>query len=543
MAHADVVNARERFWVVMSAIWWIAVWLIGAGIFAASFLRFAVVYDAWYLVGMIASVVLGGDQIVKHSKPLLPRFTDAAGDARWGTLKDLKKADLLNSASNGVYCGRFGGENGKPVYYSGDRHIITVGMTGTGKDTRFLTPNLKHLDNRSAIVLDPKGEQAAITASYRSKCGPVFAFDPTGLLERLGHPLKSSGFNVLKNLRADDPLFYDKGMEIAESLINRASITEAHWPEGAEAILTALTLRAKLGETKGEYQASLGLVNEMLSESYDENDTGGLRLILREIASHSYRPMAKLAGRFLGYSKENKSFISVALNNLKSLNSPAIAADLEGHPIMPDGPFKGKPFDFEMMKHQVITVYVILPDDMFETHAVWLRLIIANALNALKRTGPGPISPVLMLNEIGNLGYLKPLANAMGMVRGKGIAVWLLLQSLQQLTDIYGKAGAATFKGNAGVISALRVNDLETADELSKRSGNRTVVETSYNSEPDNTSKSETKSSSGYGLMQPGGFASLPDGETVCWIDSMPYRLTVPFYNPRGLDPNPYRRR
>ncbi|WP_231754732.1 type IV secretory system conjugative DNA transfer family protein [Phenylobacterium sp. CCH9-H3] len=57
----------------------------------------------------------------------------------------------------------------------------------------------------------------------------------------------------------------------------------------------------------------------------------------------------------------------------------------------------------------------MLPPDRLNTHARWLRLLVAQAIGALARSPALPPPAVLLLlNEFAALGYLEPIARAFG---------------------------------------------------------------------------------------------------------------------------------
>ena len=84
------------------------------------------------------------------------------------------------------------GRAGDKIDYEGERHLLMFGPNGSGKGTRFLIPNLLSITDRSIVVVDPKGELAAVTADYRRTVGEVVILNPFNVLG-----LGSDGFNPL----------------------------------------------------------------------------------------------------------------------------------------------------------------------------------------------------------------------------------------------------------------------------------------------------------------------------------------------------------
>lgn len=485
-----------------------------------------------------APAIWGLDKIIRNYPVLVKnRFTDAPGTARWGDRKDLRRENLIGSSRERhkqIYCGMFKSE---PVYYGGDRMIVTVGPTRRGKDTSLLVPNLKHL-HRSVVVVDPKAELAAITYHHRRKMGPALVVNPFGVLTRTHPHLKSVGFNPLYGLSPQDPTFFAKCMGISDAMLKIDDIRNAHWVYRARALATALLIQAIFDRGSS---ATMGLVNSMMTAPFEK-----LQETIARMSKSSYKPMAQLASGFPDADDEMKGVLATARGQTSFLNDDALVADMAKHPTL-----DGKPFDFEMMKRRIITVYIVLPDDMLKTHAVWLRIMVASALNALKRTAPGPVRPVLMLNEAGSLGRLEPLEDGMAMAAGKGITIWTIWQSLAQISRTYEEHGFEAFMSGAGVLNSFGAGDMETAKYLSSRIGNQTAIVQNYSEKPKSDgsggSWNKGESPSGYPLMHPENIIALKDRKLLSWIEpaAMPFMLDAPGYwdvDPIGLSPNPYYR-
>ena len=116
-----------------------------------------------------------------------------------------------------------------------------------------------------------------------------------------------------------------------------------------------------------------------------------------------------------------------------------------------------------------------LPPDRLDTYARWLRLLVSQAVTDMARSTARPARPVLfLLDEFAALGRLEPVERAMGLMAGYGLQLWPILQDMHQLKATYGER-AGTFMSNAGVIQTFGVNDLATADMLSRTIGDTTI--------------------------------------------------------------------
>jgi type IV secretion system protein VirD4 len=434
-----------------------------------------------------------------------------------------------------VYLGRYrdpeSGSLGNELTYDGERHLLLFGPNGTGKGTRLLVPNLLRLQDRSLIVIDPKGELTAITANHRSRLGEVVVLNPFNVLG-----IGSAGFNPLVTLDPDSPTFVDDAAGLAEALIETEE-KDRHWSESAQSLVTAFVMW-EVQQAREEGRApTLENVRFMLTEPdrYREDSDGkrhlvsGLRRTMARMCAKGAPEIQSLAGRFTRDSDEIASIQSTADRATTWMLSPVMRANMAQSDV-----------DFAALKERPITVYLILPAERIRTHRVWLRLIIVSALRALYR--PGGVRTLLMLDEFAQLGHLGVMEDAFGLVRGYGVQLWPVLQDLNQLKALYHDRWE-TFVGNAGVVQGFAPNDLTTAEWMSRRAGDTTVTAAGYN-------KGDAQSSAGHGsisqssglnysqvrrpLFLPQELMDLGEGAGLLWPSGT--SKSVPFFGPSYWD-------
>lgn len=58
----------------------------------------------------------------------------------------------------------------EPILYTGSGHLMTIAPTGAGKGVNCIIPTLLRYPG-PVTVIDPKGENYAVTAEYRRQLG------------------------------------------------------------------------------------------------------------------------------------------------------------------------------------------------------------------------------------------------------------------------------------------------------------------------------------------------------------------------------------
>ena len=383
---------------------------------------------------------------------------DSHGSARFATRKE--RAAFEGGA--GLLIGR-DLDTGKLLRYDGPAHLLTLAPTRAGKGVGTVIPNLL-LAERSVLVIDPKGENAKIAGEARKRFGAVHILDPFDVTA-----MHASAYNPLGRLDAESLDLGEDAASLAEALVMDppGQVSEAHWNEEAKALLAGLIMFAVAHEdvdrkTLATVREYLTLPPEkfraLLELMQDTDAAGGL--------------IARAANRFLGKSdREAASVMSSAQRHTHFLDSPRIVAATAR-----------SDFQFSALRHDLTSIFLVLPPNRLDAYSRWLRLLVAQALQDIARDAEASQAgaqrlnqPALfLLDEFAALGRLEAVERAMGLMAGYGLQLWPILQDMSQLKDLYG-ARANTFVANAGVLQTFGVNDFETAKWLSQSMGKETI--------------------------------------------------------------------
>lgn len=153
--------------------------------------------------------------------------------------------------------------DGNPVGVQDDRHLFTGATNRSGKGTGLIVPNL-YLWPGSTVIIDPKAENADITAQHRAKIAghQVIALDP---FNEAGLPPELVGqFNPLDRIDIESDDAIDIAGMIADSMIVKANSKDMHWDESARDLIAALILH--VCDTEEEDRRNLGRVRQLLTQ-------------------------------------------------------------------------------------------------------------------------------------------------------------------------------------------------------------------------------------------------------------------------------------
>lgn len=391
-----------------------------------------------------------------------------------------------------------------------DRHLVTIAGSRAGKGRGLIIPNLLSYPG-SVVCIDPKGENAAVTARYRAEAlgQNVVILDPFAVLANIPELATwRGGLNPFEWIDPDDPEVIDDVATLADALIVRDQEQDPHWNESARAFLKGVMLLLmsmvpRTDDETAEINWTLPIVRSLASIGLPAGDeaTPSIEGLLAAMKDEpTFDGVVAAAGHLLDQmgDRERGGVLSSLRRHTEFLESPSIARVLGR-----------SSFDPSEIGRKPTTVYLVLPEWRLGTHARWLRVVITTLLNALQRSprDPDQAATLVILDEFAALGHMASIERAAGYIAGFGVKLWVILQDLSQLQSLY-KQRWETFLGNAGTLTAFGNVDVTTLDYLAKRLGETEVLRHTVQ---DSEQHGRGESRGGLGHM----FSALARGQIV----------------------------
>lgn len=406
------------------------------------------------------------------------------GSARWANKEDLKHAGLLDN-DEGVYVGAIEDEKGCLHYlrHNGPEHILTYAPTRSGKGVGLVIPTLlswKH----SCVITDLKGELWALTAGWRQKHAnnKVIRFEPATLKG-------SARWNPLDEIRVGKESEVGDVQNLATLVVDPdGKGLENHWQKTSQALLVGFILHAiyKL-KNQGE-PATFPNIDRML---VDPNINIADLLIEMTQFPHvdgKTHPVISASARDMIDRPEEEagSVLSTLKSYLALYRDPVVAHNVSAS-------------DFcirDLMNHDnPVSLYIITqPNDKARLQPL-VRVMINMVVRLLadkmefervsddkgysfirtKKTYKHRL--LCMIDEFPSLGKLDILQESLAFVAGYGLKFYLICQDINQLKSRErGYGPDETITSNCHIQNAYPPNRIETAEHLSKLTGQTTIV-------------------------------------------------------------------
>ena len=345
------------------------------------------------------------------------------------------------------------------------RHLLSIAPTRSGKGVSHIIPNLL-LYRGSTIVIDPKGENAWITAKYRREGmgHKTIILDPWGEVKRrygdlAGEQETVARFNPLSILDPASENYADDIASLADALIINQNVKDPHWDDSARELVAGL-MAYLVENPKTRPLASLAALRILLTKPSDE-----VRAIAEDAMTLGAESVAaRKLGRFKSETKETAGVISAALTQTAFLDSVILAQNM-----------RESDFSFDDLIDGDTTIYLVLPVDKLQTYGRWLRLLLSIGIRTVARNvKPLPLPVLFMLDEFGTIGRLNAVSQAYGLMAGLQMMIWVFVQDLVQLKRDYQEEWE-TFVGNSSAVTFMNIMDQFTARYLSELCGVTTV--------------------------------------------------------------------
>ncbi|HEX3861114.1 MAG TPA: type IV secretory system conjugative DNA transfer family protein [Stellaceae bacterium] len=419
--------------------------------------------------------------------------------------------------------------------YSDNRHLCSIGPTRSGKGATVIVQALMQAPH-SVVVIDPKGQNAAVTARRRREMGQdVFVLNPFGLHTEAPWHLPRHRFNPLAAFDIGKPNIVADIAALSQALILTQG-REPYFDDTARDLVTTLMLY--LISTLGR-KATLGHLRKMLTDIASRGKEGAQLLIA--MSKSPYRFIAQPIGRFKdSEARDISAAINTAITQTAFLDDPALTDPQTGTLSASD-------FDLMQLKERPTTVYLILPGQYMKAYSRFLRLLITSAIDHVTAK-PGGHPVLMILDEFARLENLPPVVNAFGFAAGFNLQLWPFLQDLPQIKTVY-RDEAMSILANCGMIQFFTPVDLETAEYLQRRGGSLTgeSINRSYDGSLLKRPRGESRNESRMPLLPLESTMSMQDGHSLVFFAGTHDPLLAgrtPYWKiprlDRMFDPDPY---
>lgn len=415
---------------------------------------------------------------------------------------------------------------------SGNTHLFGFCPTRSGKGTGMVLPTLLTWPN-SVMVNDPKGEAFALTAGFRAAAGQdVIKFEPA-CVDGTG-----ARWNPLDEIR----IFTLNDVADAQMIMSMACDPKGeglhdYFDKAGYEFMTAVGLHVRYTGQDGslagaatflgdpQWDSDKQMYLEMMQAAHDPEFKMGWKDSFGK-PTQTHPMIANAAKTMLNKEDKDRSGVLSTAKSLLSLYLDPIVA-------MNTGCSDFLVRDLMTGKNPVSLYYVVSPSDMERmnplTRLFYALFIRRNAADMEFKNGRSVANysfPLLMIiDEAASLQKLPILQEALGYVAGYGIRLFMLVQDIAQIEELYGDK--QSFDSGAETRIAYAPNKIETAEKLARMTGKTTVTEENASNSRDligirpgnvNTSTSKT----GRDLITADEFLVLHDQDVVVFVKGQP---------------------
>ena len=386
-------------------------------------------------------------------------------------------------------------------------NILVIGGSGSGKSASFAIPNALQMLG-SYIFTDPKGELYDRTAGIYKKNGyNVHVIN-------LADPKFSDGYNPLSHIRNTTDV--DIITKIISKKDDKGSSKggDPFWDQTSEALLKAMIYYILFNRPKEEHSLASCLSLVRLG---GENEGEDLKDLFMDLPFDNPARRAFETIR-LGSEKTFSNILVSLAAKLEAFDSEEIAALTSTNTI-----------EFENLAKQKSVVYFITPES-HSTYDFLMNIFFSQLFQRLyefgdQNGGKLPVPMFLILDEFANIGRIPNFERILSTCRSKRLHISIILQSLDQLEEIYDEKVTQNIKANCSTHLFLGSNAQKTLEEFSKQLGEKTISRDNVSRSTDKTNETSGHSYSDQimarALMTPDELRRMDKNNCIIVIQGM----------------------
>jgi type IV secretion system protein VirD4 len=425
--------------------------------------------------------------VLTFLRGFLSKAENIYGTARWGGKKDVEGAGLLGK-KGGVILGQLDDAEvsasrnpdtnlmslhlRRPsglIVQPGTYNVLLAAPTRSGKGVSSVITTLLSYP-ASVIVLDFKAENFNLTSGFRSMFGKIYRYAPVG---DSGHH-----FNPMMEIRGGMDSFADANL-IADILTTPAAGkgksdgNADHFRIAALEFLTSAIIHCLTSDWSDK---SLPGVASFLAQVNPEKPDDPQFIYKQMIegvhcSAEAHRQVVEGAGNQAKRpDKEGASVLSTVNNALSVFKDTRIRENSS------DSEFSLSEFETSDVP---VSLYLTIPNSDRDRIAPLIRMFVllmsrkfsSGETRAADRKLKIPI--LFILDEFDKLGKYDELHTNMGIHNGYGIHYFLIIQSLHQLTDLYGREHS--FLAHCQNTALFAPGEFESAKLISEMIGKKSV--------------------------------------------------------------------
>jgi type IV secretion system protein VirD4 len=372
--------------------------------------------------------------------------------------------------------------------------MLVVGRPRSGKGLLAVTQLLGAWEHHSAVCTDLKGELHAATAGWRVQHGKIVVLDPTGV----GHR-----FDPLAERETEDDLY-----RAAQDILHVDGEGDGQaFTERAASMLAALFVAAKREDIP-----CLPYARELIRQ--------GLRAAGARLDQIDPLLCQQLIADRLYEADWESRFLTGSWQTLVSRTWPLLTERV----VRTFGGSDFRPAD--LLGEEPISVYLRLTERDMRGLKPLLKLVWETLLGELvahyDRAGGVGCNPVLLLLDEAARFAVPSLPEYAATVPGRGLSLWVAVQSLSQLDGVYGRAGALALREALESHVYYRPSDLATAQFLEDRLGEVSAYARSVSKGQDGGRSSEGRSERPVPLLVAQEILQLPADQVVLFHRDRP---------------------